>query len=308
MHRHGHHDHESPAPEGHQGSASQGRIQRRLSVALALITLYMLAEIVGGWWANSLALLADAGHMFSDAASLALGLFAVWIGQRPPNARRSFGYYRAEILAALVNGATLLAVSVYIFYEAWERFLDPPEVQGTLMMVVAVGGLLINVLCLWILGGGHENLNVRAAWLHVLADTLGSVAAIGSGLLIWAFDWNWADPAASVLIGLLVIRSSWELLKEAVAVLMESTPGRLNLDEVRAAMLEPAQVRQVHDLHIWTITSGLESLSAHVVVDDERSQQATLKELRQLLSDRFGIDHVTLQIELPDFEEPSGPF
>ena len=308
MHRHGHHDHESPALEGRRGSATQAGLQRSLAVALALITLYMVAEIVGGWWANSLALLADAGHMFSDAASLALSLFAVWIGQRPPNARRSFGYYRAEILAALVNGATLLAVSVYIFYEAWERFFEPPQVQGALMMAVAVGGLLINLLCLWILGGGHGNLNVRAAWLHVLADTLGSVAALGSGLLIWAFDWNWADPAASVLIGLLVIRSSWELLKEAVAVLMQSTPGRLNLDEVRAAMLEPAQVQQVHDLHIWTITSGLESLSAHVVVDDERSQQATLKELRQLLSDRFGIDHVTIQIELPDFEEPPAPF
>ncbi len=277
-------------------------------MTLALVAGYMAAEAVGGWLANSLALLADAGHMLSDAAALALSLFALWIAQRPPDALRTYGYYRAEILAALVNGSSLVAVALLIFVEAARRAAHPPEVQGSLMTWIALGGLVVNVIALAVLHGSHSSsLNVRAAWLHVLSDALGSVAAIASGALVWAWDWRWADPLASVLIGLLVIRSAWGLVKESVAVLMESTPHNLDADAIRTALLEQGGVREVHDLHIWAITSGLVALSAHVVIDDARLQQELLKQLRRLLHDRFGIDHVTLQLETPEVYQPQFP-
>ncbi|MGH7458092.1 MAG: cation diffusion facilitator family transporter, partial [Longimicrobiaceae bacterium] len=217
-HNHGH---------AHGGSAGS-RNRERLAITLGLVTFYMVVEVVGGLLTNSLALLADAGHMLSDAGALALSLFAIWIAQKPATSKHTYGYYRTEILAALANGATLVAISIYIFVEAYQRFDDPPEVQGALMMGIAVGGLAINLIGLWILNAGKgESLNVRGAWLHVLSDALGSVGAILAGGLIWAFGWNWADPAASVTIGLLVLYSSWALLKETVAVLMEGTPGHI---------------------------------------------------------------------------------
>jgi cobalt-zinc-cadmium efflux system protein len=211
---------------GH-GHASQGSANRkRLAVTLGLVTAYMVAETIGGLLTNSLALLADAGHMLSDAAALALSLFAIWLANRPAGSRFTYGYYRSEILAALVNGATLVAISIFILVEAFERMRQPPEVQGALMMAIATGGLVINLIGLRILSAGRsQSLNLRGAWLHVLTDALGSIGAIGAGLFIWVFGWAWADPAASVLIGLLVIYSSWSLLKETVAVLMESAPG-----------------------------------------------------------------------------------
>jgi len=265
----------------------------------------MAAEVVGGLLADSLALLADAGHMLSDAGSLALALFAMWIATRPPTSEKTFGYYRTEILAALANGVTLVLISLYIFYEAYERFQDPPEVTGSLMMGVAVGGLLINLIGLVLLHSGRrESLNVQGAWLHVLADAAGSVGAIVAGLLIWWRGWNLADPIVSVLIGVLVLVSSWTLLKGSVAVLMQSAPRHIDVDRLRDALVAVEGVETVHHLHVWTITSGMESLAAHVVVDGMRPGREVLAEVRNIIHDRFAIDHCTIQVEPERFEEP----
>jgi cobalt-zinc-cadmium efflux system protein len=296
---------------------------RALGWTLALVLFYMAAEVVGGWWTGSLALLADAGHMLSDAASLGLALFAVWLGRRPADDRRTYGYRRVEILAALANGATLIVVAVLILREAIERFQAPREVLGGPMMAIAAGGLVINLIGLRLLGGhghghshdhGHDHpdgephghpgsgasegsLNLRGAWLHVAADALGSVQAIVAGLLIWAFGWRWADPVASALIAVLVAWSSWTLLREAVGVLMEGAPRHVDLDEVRRTIRATGGVDGVHDLHVWTITSGMVSLSAHVVVTAEGAPSRTLEQVRSRLLQRFGIHHATIQLE-----------
>jgi cobalt-zinc-cadmium efflux system protein len=263
-----------------------------------------VAEIAGGVVTNSLALLADAGHMLSDTAALGLSLFAVWIAERPPTPQRTWGYYRGEILAALANGAALVAVSVFIFVEAYHRIRQPPTVWGSVMLAIAAGGLAVNLAGLWILGGGRsESLNVRGAWLHVMTDMLGSIGAIAAAALIWAFRWYWADPAISALIGLLVIYSAWRLVAESVSVLMESAPRGIDVDEVLRVMASVPGVAGVHDLHVWTITSGLDSLSAHVDVADGRRPSEILAELRRVLHGRFGIDHITIQIEPEDFGE-----
>jgi cobalt-zinc-cadmium efflux system protein len=264
----------------------------------------MVAEVIGGLASNSLALLADAGHMLSDAGALALSLFALWIAERPPTARHSYGYYRTEILAALVNGATLVAISLFIFVEAWERFRNPSDVHGTLMIGIAVGGLAVNVIGLWLLNEGRDDsLNVRGAWLHVLTDALGSVGAIVGGLLIWQFGWAWADPAVSVLIGLLVVYSSWNLLKETVAVLMERAPGHIDVDKLRDSIAGIPGITSVHDLHVWSITSGMVALSTHVCVEDEIDRDAILTTIREQLHLTFGIDHSTIQVERAGFAE-----
>ena len=298
LHGGAHHNHE----QGH--ARGRARDRQRLAIVLFLVTIYMLAEFAGGLLTNSLALVADAGHMLSDAAALALSLFALWIAERPANPRRTYGYYRAEILAALVNGATLIAIAILIFVEAYRRFSAPPEVMGGAMMAIAGGGLVINAIGLWLLHSSQSgNLNLRAAWLHVLGDALGSVGAIGAGLLVWAFDWYWADPLASVLIGALVLYSSWSLVKESVAVLMESTPRNLDVDRIRDAVVGLEGVEDVHDLHVWSITSGLDSLSAHVVVADGEEHIVVLRRVRQLLHEQFDIDHITIQIEPAGFKE-----
>jgi len=291
-------DHEHPSHSVDHRSENK----RRLAVTLALAAAYMVAEVVGGLWTNSLALLADAGHMLSDVAALGLSLFALWIAERPPNARRTYGYYRMEILAALVNGAALVAVAVMVFVEACQRFVEPPEVQGAAMMAIAVGGLGVNLLSLLILSGArHANLNLRGAWLHVLGDSLGSVGAIFAGVLIWAYNWRWADPAVSAAIGSLIVYSSWRLLTEAVSVLMESAPRGIDVDRIRDTLSGVSGVTGVHDLHVWTITSGMDSLSAHVVVSDSQPAAALLTEIRQLLASEFGVHHVTIQIESEEF-------
>jgi cobalt-zinc-cadmium efflux system protein len=276
---------------------------RRLGIVLALTLVYMIIEIIGSLLANSLALLADAGHMLSDAGALGLSLLALWIAQIPATSSHTYGYYRTEILAALVNGAALIAVTIFIFMEAYQRIGKPPEIEGALMSGIAIGGLLINTLGLWILNPGKsQNLNVRGARLHLAADALGSLGAIFAGVLIWVFGWNWADPIASVLISVLVVYSSWVLLKETVAVLMESAPGHIDVDEVRNVICRIADVRSAHDLHVWTITSGMVALSVHIVVAGGRPARLVLAELRELLHERFGIDHTTIQIESDQYE------
>jgi cobalt-zinc-cadmium efflux system protein len=270
---------------------------------LALVSIYMVAEAIGGWLTNSLALIADAGHMLSDAGALSLSLFAIWIGQRPPTPRRTFGFQRTEILAALVNGATLVAISILIFIHAYQRLSAPPEVQGGLMMVIACGRLAVNLVGLWILNAGrHDNLNVRGAWLHVLTDALGSVGAMVGGLLIWSFGWYWADPAVSVLIGMLVICSSWALLRETLAVLMEQAPRSIDVNRVREAMMSVEGVSDVHDLHVWSITSGMVALSAHLRAEPG-NEMRILNAIDGALREQFGIKHTTIQIDPPGYED-----
>ena len=295
---HAHHSHHHGHSHGHHHHGGASRNRRRLTVTLVLVVLYMVAEFVGGLLSGSLALLADAGHMLSDAGALGLSLFALWFCQRPPTPSRTWGYYRMEILAALVNGVTLVVLSIFILREAWERLRVPAQIDAPLMMAIAAGGLVVNLVSLRILSGGkEESLNVRGAWLHVLTDALGSVQAILAGALVWAFGWSWADPAASVLIALLVVYSAWDLLRDTVGVLMEGAPRHIDVDEVRNTLMSLPCVLAVHDLHVWTITSGMESLSCHVVVEDGQSYCDALTEVRATLHERFGIDHLTIQVE-----------
>jgi len=295
MHTHTHaHSHAQlsppPGPRAHEG--------RRLKIVLGLVVGYMVAEVIGALVTGSLALLADAGHMLSDAAALGLSLFAHWVAKWPPTPLRSYGYHRAEILAALANGASLVGIAVAILVEAAHRLGSTAEVQGAPMLGIAAGGLAVNLLCLWLLrpaSGG--SLNARGAWLHLLTDALGSVAAVAAGALIWARGWHWADPAASAGIALLVLASAWQLVKEAVAVLMESAPAHLDPRRVRAAIARLPGVAGVHDLHVWTITTGRDSLSAHVVPAPGSSAEDLLGRIRGALAADFGIRHVTIQIE-----------
>ncbi len=281
--------------------------RRRLGMTLALAASYMIAEVVGGLWTGSLALLADAGHMASDVAALALSLFALWLAERPAPLSRTFGYRRIEILAALANGTALVVVAIFILFESVERYAEPPEVLGLPMLMIATGGLIVNVAGMLLIARGRDqSLNLRGAWLHLLSDALGSVGAMAAGIAVWLFDLRIADPLASALIALLVLGSAWALLRETVDVLLESAPPHLDVDEICQALCEEPGVESVHDFHLWTITSGLVSLSCHVTTRDEVEDHALLERLQAVLRDRFGIDHVTIQLEPPGFEE-AGP-
>ncbi|MNS18092.1 Cadmium, cobalt and zinc/H(+)-K(+) antiporter [compost metagenome] len=289
---------------GHSHGHAHGGSQRALAITLVLVVAYMAAEVVGGLMANSLALIADAGHMLSDAAALALSLFAMWAARQPSSPQHTYGYVRTEILAALVNGATLVAISFYIFVEAYERWGQPPDVQGAWVMAIATGGLIVNLIGLRLLSGGkEENLNVRGAWLHVMTDMLGSIGAITAGALVWAFGWNWADPVVSVLIGILVLYSAWSLLKDTVGVLMEWAPGNVDVKKVQGTIEDVAGVERVYDLHVWTISSGKVALSARVVHDAQRPATELLEEIHNMLHQYFHINHVTVQLEPLGFDE-----
>ena len=293
-HSHGHgHDH-----HGHSHAAASDANARRLIVVLCLTAAYAVAEVVGGWFTHSLALLADAGHMLSDVAALGLSLFAVWIAGRPPTARHSYGYYRTEILAAAVNASTLIGISLYVFVEAFRRLAAPPPVHGVPVMLIAAGGFVANIVGMLVLSGGRrDSLNVQGAWLHVATDALGNIGTVIAGALVAYFGYAWADPVASILIGLLVLYSSWSLLRESVGVLMEGVPSGIDSDAVRTRLGTVSGVRAVHDLHIWSITTGLVAMSAHVDVDGSRLESEILPDLCTLLRVEFNIDHATLQLE-----------
>ncbi|HYE15789.1 MAG TPA: cation diffusion facilitator family transporter [Pyrinomonadaceae bacterium] len=301
---HRHHGHAHGAPRAASGSRA------RLLLVLVLTATYMLAEAVGGWLTGSLALLADAGHMLTDAAGLALALLAAWFGSRPATPSKTFGYYRLEILAAFTNGVALVVVSLFIIYEAYERWFAPPEIaRGGLMIAVAAGGLAVNLICAWVLHGDHaRDLNLRGAWLHVIGDAAGSVGAILAGVLVTFFGWRAADPLFSAFIALLIVWSSWNLIREATNVLLEGTPSHINLRAVEGAILATDGVEDVHDLHVWTITSGREALSAHVRHAHAVSQPELLRALRGRLHDEFGVDHLTIQMETEDFEDETFHF
>ena len=290
----------------HHAESSKGST-RRLGIVLVLTATYMVAEAVGGWMTNSLALLSDAGHMLTDVVAIALSMTAIWFGSRPAPAHKTFGYYRVEILAAFLNGVTLVVIALFIVYEAYERVLDPPEVASGEMIAVAAGGLAVNLVSAWLLAGRHDHgprtLNEHGAFLHVVGDALGSVGALAAGLLMWQWNWYAADPIFSVVIAMLIIYSSYNLIREAVNVLLEGTPAHINVAAVKEAMLGVDGVVGVHDLHVWTITSGKDALSAHVVCECDVYSAEKLEVVRRTLNERFGISHLTIQLETPEFVE-----
>jgi len=282
----------------HDHVSAGSKHRRRLLVALALTASYMLVEAVTGVLTNSLVLVADAGHMLTDVAGLSLALVAIWFARRPPTPTKTFGYYRAEILAALVNALLLFGVSGYIFFEAYNRFREPPQVTSVPLLVVATIGLGINLVSARLLmAGAGESVNVRGAFLEVISDVLGSVGAIAAGVIILTTGWRYADPLFAAAVGLFILPRTWHLLKVALDVLLEGTPAHVDTREVQAEMCRCPGVEAVHDLHVWTVTSGFIALSGHVLVRDGQDRDAILVALRQALASRFDIDHVTIQVE-----------
>ena len=286
----------------HGHDHTHGANKKVLVISLFIITGYMIVEVIGGLLTNSLALLADAGHMLSDAISMGIGILAFTLGERAANHGKTYGYKRFEILAAVFNGVTLVFIALYIFYEAFQRFTKPPEVASTGMLIIASIGLLVNVLVAWLLhrdGDIEDNLNLRAVYLHVLGDLLGSVGAIVAALLIMFFNWGWADPLASVIVAILVLISGWRVTKEAIHVLMEGTPKNVELDDIRETMESVNGVLGIHDLHVWSITSGQHALSSHVVIDGNLTiydSEKILQTIEHVLEQK-GIGHVTIQME-----------
>ena len=280
----------------------QSGVNRALAGALAITSIFLIVEVMGGLITGSLALLADAGHMLTDVAALALALIAAWLAQKPATPEKTFGYLRAEILAAAVNAAALIVISLYIFFEAALRISDPPEVQSRLMLMVAIAGLAANGASAWLLtrGGGHQHsLNTRGALLHVIGDMLGSVGAILAALIMMATDWYIADPILSAVIGGLILFNAYRLLREAIDILMESTPANVDTTALKMAMTANPDVKGIHDLHVWTVTSGLNAMSCHVETDLDCDWNTLLVDLTTLARTEFGIAHVTMQPETP---------
>lgn len=289
------HDHNHSHNHSHENN------QRRLFIALGITASYCLVEFIGGWLTHSLALLSDAGHMLSDVTAMALSLFAAYVAALPVTSQKTFGYYRAEILAAFVNGLTLWLIAGIIFREAYYRFFTSAEVHGHGMILIASIGLCINVLTAWMLHGArHTNLNLHGVFLHILSDALGSAGAIVAGVVIVWTGWYWVDPITSIVIGGLILLSSFSLVRESVDILMQATPRHLNLADVQRTLEAVAGVNRIHDLHIWTLSSGLFTLTAHAVVNGETDHHQMLDALEKIIYDRFGIDHITIQLEPRD--------
>lgn len=298
-HNHGHH-------HGH-GHSHAPNNKSGLLIALIITSVIMFLEFFGGLLTNSLALLSDSGHMLSDAGALALSLAAIWFAARPASPNKTYGYYRFEILAALLNGVTLFVIAGFIVAEAIERFQHPPTVASGSMMIIASIGLLANLASAWFLmrkGDVHGNLNVRSAYLHVLGDALGSVGAIVAGLLMLMFSWYIADPIISVIVALLILKSAWGIIRSTVHILMEGTPATVDSEQVTEVLLGVEGVKDVHDLHIWTITSGLDSLSCHLLIEDSASSQRVLQQAIQVIEAEFQIQHTTIQIEKSQLQHP----
>jgi cobalt-zinc-cadmium efflux system protein len=281
----------------HHDHAYRAESRRALAIVLALTGAYTVCEIVGGWLTGSLALLADAGHMLGDSAALAVALVAAWLAGRPATPERSFGYRRAEILAALANGVALAVIAIWVFIEAVRRLDNPREILGGWMLAVALIGLVVNTVAAGILSRAGDNLNVRAALRHVLADLAGSVGVAVAAVVVLTTGWEGADPVAGMAIGVLILGSSWSIVRDSVSILLEATPAEIDADEVGRRMAALEGVVEVHDLHIWTITSGFPTLSAHVLV--RRGDDCHLRrlELEHMLAEEFGLEHTTLQVE-----------
>lgn len=288
------------AGHSHGGSAgtAAGRHKSRLAMAFGLTFAFMLAEVIGGLWTGSLALLADAAHMLTDAGGLALALVAIRFAEKPATPQRTYGYVRMEILSALANAVVLLLLTLYILYEAYERFLNPPPILGGPMLAVAVVGLIVNLISMKLLAGGSsESLNVKGAYFEVLSDMLGSLGVIVAAVIVMATGWTLADPIVGAGIGLFIVPRTWILLKQAVHILMEGTPPEVDIALLDKSLLALPGVTAVHDLHVWTLTSGLDAMSTHIVVADMAESRATLVAANRLLAEEFGLKHTTIQIE-----------
>ncbi|HRN52423.1 MAG TPA: cation diffusion facilitator family transporter [Gemmatimonadaceae bacterium] len=297
-HEHGHpHGHQHGHDHGHGHSHAHATSTRRLALALLVTGLFLVAELVGGILSNSVALIADAGHMLTDAGALGLSLFVAWFSRRPATPQRTYGHLRWEILAAFLNGATLLLLSAWILVESIGRLRAPEPVGGALMLGIAIAGLAANSLSAWLLHGHQgDSLNLRGAYLHVLSDLLGSVAVILAALAVQWFGWTFADPIASIAVTLLIIRGAWRLVREAVEVLLEHAPAHIDAEALRRAMLEVRGVGAVHDLHVWTLTSGVVAMSAHAIAPAVAEHPRVLADLHEA-AERFGIRHTTIQLE-----------
>jgi len=263
----------------------------------------MLAEAIGGWLTNSLALIADAGHMFTDVVAIGLTLAAAWFATRPATENKTYGYYRLEILAAFANGIFLVLLSFLVIYEAVERWYASPEILAPQFTLIAAGGIVVNITSAYLLSSTHKHdIGLRGAWLHVMGDLLGSMAAILAGLAIIAFNWLWADALGSILISAIVIYGAWRLIMDSVNVLLEGTPRHIDLRAVESAILETDGVSGVHDLHVWTISSGIDAMSAHISHLEGVTHSDLLNGIRQKLHERFGLEHLTIEIESHELE------
>ena len=286
------------------GTLQRHTESRRLKWALAISVLYFFAELIAGFMTNSLALLSDAGHMLSDVGAMALSLFAFRFARRPATHESTYGFHRAEILAALFNGLALWLIVGIIFSAAYSRFLNPPEVESFGMMIVAIAGLFVNIAAAAILHGGHQhNLNLRGAFLHVVSDAIGSVGAILAGFIMLTTGWYLADPLIGVFIGVLILVSSWSLVRDCLSVLMQAVPKGIRLEEVRRTIEAVEGVSKVHDLHIWAVTSDIFTLSAHAVVESGGDFHEVLNGIEDTLKERYNIEHTTIQLEIENREE-----
>ena len=282
----------------HSHTHSHDRRVGRLTAALGITFIYMIAEGVGGWLTNSLALIADAGHMLTDVAALGLTLGAIGFARRPATAKKTFGWYRLEILAAFVNGLVLVLLSIWVIYEAVERWRSPEQVLGLQMTLIAAGGLVANLVSATLLHADHEHdLNMHGAWLHIMGDLLGSLAAMIAGLLIIFRGWLWADPVTSVVISVIIIVGAIRLVLDSVNVLLEGTPAHIDLSSITSALMKLEGVDGVHDLHVWTISSGREALSVHISHSTAVAHSELLARVRDRLQTEFAIDHLTIQME-----------
>ncbi len=288
---------------GHTQSAGS-KNKKNLAIVLGLTTVYLLAEVVGGLWTGSLALLADAGHMLTDVFGLALALFAIWFAERKATPEKTYGYYRVEILAALTNAVILIGISLYILYEAYERFKNPPEVESKGMLIIAGIGLVINLVGMYILrAGSSESLNMKGAYFEVLSDMLTSIGVIIAGIIMLTTGWYYADPLISAGIGLFILPRTWALLIDAVGVLLEGTPSDVNIANLRESLAKIEGVASIHDLHVWSLTSGVNALSVHTVLANGARYEDVLARVHEHCLDNFKISHVTVQVEPLDFAE-----
>jgi cobalt-zinc-cadmium efflux system protein len=291
---------------GQSGTAA-GRHKSKLAWALALTATFMAVEVIGGLWTGSLALLADAAHMLTDAGGLVLALVAIRFSERPATPRRTYGYVRAEVLSALANAVILLLLTIYILYEAYQRFLNPPEILGGPMLVVAVVGLAVNLASMKLLSAGSaESLNVKGAYFEVMSDMLGSLGVIVAAAIVTTTGWTLVDPLIGAGIGLFIVPRTWVLLKQAVHILMEGTPPEVDMALLERRLSEIPGVTAVHDLHVWTITSGIDAMSCHLVVADMGRAQAALLGAQQVMRTGFGLTHTTIQIEDQSLREAEG--
>lgn len=294
------HGHEHARGHGHSHGHFDAKEQNRgrMMIVLVLTGAFMFIEAAAGFYTGSLALIADAGHMLGDVAAIALALFAFWLSSRPAGPSRTFGYHRSEILAALANSVLLVIISVLVLFEACQRFFQPPAVESGPMLIVALAGLILNFISLKLLSSGAgTSLNAKAVYLEVFSDMLASIGVIAAGLIMMFTGWYLVDPILSAVLSISIIFRTWGLLKESVDILMESAPSHVDLSELNASMLKVPGVVAIHDLHVWTITSGVVSMSGHVTVGSGADADAILDQVKEILEHEFNITHTTIQIE-----------